>query len=169
MTRLAFLQLSNARFREISSVLLPSCSQLTYSVNTQQVTRVCTAEDEQWFPRPCHLQLAWECPFRCTLSDEPAMKIRVGIKFTGRGRVRRNPLCPSYPVGSPLCVSGCGARFGQIAVLTDPHSTNQSLEAVRPKEGDTEDPKGTPGARPPASGEPRRALATVCSGEVHIE
>ena len=47
MARLAFLQLSESAFGGILSLLLPSCSQLTYSANTQQVSLRCSLSDER--------------------------------------------------------------------------------------------------------------------------
>ena len=58
MTCLAFLRLSDARFGGILPVLLPSCSRMTYSANTQWVITESRAEDERRFPKIPRLQPA---------------------------------------------------------------------------------------------------------------
>jgi hypothetical protein len=51
VTRLAFLQLSDARFGGILPVLLSSCSRVTYIANTLWVIKGSRADDERRRPK----------------------------------------------------------------------------------------------------------------------
>ena len=161
MTRLAFLQLSESPFGRVLSVLLPSCSQLTYSANTQWVTTVGKTKD-----KPYLTQGTQPRPIRQNRCNRSTLRTGLAVKLASCGNIRFNLDWPPKSDRVPSCDSGCRSWSGEDAVFDDPRSANQSLDAVLSEKGDTQAPKRASGARPPSSGESRHTLAILWSSEV---
>ena len=172
MTRLAFLQLSESAFGGILSVLLPSCSYVTYSANTQQVT---LENRKGLFPKndclwPAYSGQHFKFGREQRFSDNFTKKNDLRLEWRFDGAPGGNSVWTCWPLSCALDHSA-GQPEGReecrkICWCRAARTLAKHFDTLLPKKSDSTDARRTSQTRSPASREYRRTLVVWHSCEV---